>query len=371
MHHKIASLTAAALLVLAGTANAQQAKESIFSVSGFGTLGAAHSDNDQADFVSTVFHPNGAGHTHSTSVDVDTKVGLQVTASVTDKLSAVVQLISQQRYDKSYAPTLEWGNVSYQITPDFSARIGRTVWPLFLRSDTVNVGYANYSIRNSAELAAEMPNTYSDGADASYRFHFGNATNTVQALFGKSKVNYPGDGNALDVTDIMGVSNVFEYDALTVHLAYMSMRYLFIFPGGSPEKVKLPMATLGFMYDPGGWFITGDFLHAPDPYYGTMRAFSLGGGYRIGKFTPYASYSQFKQATVGSIGGEAPKDTQGTSTLGVRWDFMKNMDFKLQYDHIKSGDVATIFPISLANIQPGFLNRPSANVISAVVDFVF
>ena len=366
------SLLASAVLALLGAAaHADDAKPSMFSLSGFGTLGAAHSDNRQADFVSSVFRPNGAGYTQSTSAAVDSKLGLQVTATPTDKITAVVQLIAQQRYDDSYVPNVEWANVSYQFTPDFSARVGRVVWPLFLRSDTINVGYANYSVRSSAELAAEMPNTSSDGIDATYKFKWGDAVDSVTMLYGKSNVNYPGDGNKLKVSDIMGVSNVYESDALTVHLAYMQMKYLFVFPGGSPDKVRLPMYTAGFNYDPGAWFITGDFLHAPDPYYGRMRAFSLGGGMRFGKFTPYASYSEFKQVTVGSIGGELPHDKQSTSTVGLRWDFMKNFDLKLQYDHIKSGDVATIFPISLANIQPGFLDRPRANILSAVVDFVF
>ena len=370
MTRRLSTLACAALALVGSAARADDARPSMFSISGFGTLGAAHSNSDQADFVSSVFRPNGAGYTDKTSAAVDSKLGLQVTATPNDKITAVVQLIAQQRYDNSYVPNVEWANVSYQFTPDFSARIGRVVWPLFLRSDTINVGYSNYSVRSSAELAAEMPNTSSDGIDATYKFKLGGAVNSVTMLYGKSNVNYPGQSK-LEVSNILGVSDVYESDALTVHLAYMQMKYLFVFPGGSPDKVKLPMYTAGFNYDPGAWFVTGDFLHAPDPYYGRMRAFSFGGGVRFGKFTPYASYSEFKQVTVGSIGGSVPNDKQSTTTAGVRWDFWKNFDLKLQYDHIKSGDVATIFPISLANIQPGFLASPRASIVSLVVDFVF
>ncbi len=370
MTRSFSTFACAALALLGSTAHAEDSKTSMFSLSGFGTAGVAHSNNDQADFVSSVFRPNGAGHTRRTSMDVDTKLGVQVSARPTDKITAVVQLIAQQRYDNSYLPTVEWANVSYQITPDWSARIGRVVWPLFLRSDSINVGYSNYGIRGSAELAAEMPNTFSDGVDTTYRFKFGSAIDNVTLLYGNSGVDYPGHSK-LTVSDIVGVSNVYETDALTLHLAYMQMKYLFEYPGGSPDKVKLPMYTAGFSYDPGAWFVTGDFLHAPDPYYGRMRAFSFGGGYHFGLFTPYAAYSEFKQVTVGSIGGSAPRDKQSTTTVGLRWDFRRSFDLKLQYDHVRSGDVATIFPISLANIQPGFRDRPRVNVLSAVIDFVF
>lgn len=364
------ALAGMAFATVAGAADTDSTP-SIFSVSGFGTVGFSYSGDKEADFVSSVFHPNGAGYTRSLSTDVDTKFGLQVSAKVTDDLTGVLQLISKQRHDGSYKPTVEWANLSYQITPDLNVRIGRVVWPLFSRSDTENVGFTNYFIRNSAELAAEMPNTFSDGVDASYRFKLGGATNTVQLLFGNSKVKYPGDGLALDVTDIKGVSNVLEYGAATVHAAYMKMDYLFVFPGGPPDKVALTMKSLGATYDPGTWFVTGDILRAPDPFYGLMSAFSVGGGYRIDQFTPYINYSQFKQVSVGSIGGSVPKDKQSTASLGIRYDFMKNADLKLQYDRIKSGDVARIFPISLTNIQPGFDNRPKASVVSLVADFIF
>jgi len=42
--------------------------------SGFGTLGAVHSNNDRADFTGGFFQPNGAGYTHSWSTDVDSLI---------------------------------------------------------------------------------------------------------------------------------------------------------------------------------------------------------------------------------------------------------------------------------------------------------
>ena len=50
-----------------------------YSFNGFGTLGAVHSDEDQADFVSSwLLQPNGAGHTSEWHAGVDTKIGGQL-----------------------------------------------------------------------------------------------------------------------------------------------------------------------------------------------------------------------------------------------------------------------------------------------------
>jgi hypothetical protein len=45
----------------------------------------------------------------------------------------------------------------------------------------------------------------------------------------------------------------------------------------------------------------------------------------------------------------------------VRWDFMKNFVAKRQHDRIRSGDLATVFPISQIlpqGTQAAFLARP-------------
>ena len=52
----------------------------------------------------------------------------------------------------------------------------------------------------------------------------------------------------------------------------------------------------------------------------------------------------------------------------MRWDFVKDFDLKVQYEHIglDAGSAGT-----LSNIQPGFSPGGKVNVISATLDFVF
>jgi hypothetical protein len=54
--------------------------------------------------------------------------------------------------------------------------------------------------------------------------------------------------------------------------------------------------------------------------------------------------------------------------VGARWDFMKNVDFKVQVDHMRLGAGS---PGTLGNLQPSFQTGGTVNLISATVDFVF
>lgn len=389
------------LALVAGSASLSWAQtgstdSSMFRFSGFGTLGISHSDSSESDFSSTVFHPNGAGYTRSWSMDVDTKLGFQINADFTKDLSGVVQIISQQGYNNAYTPGIEWANVSYKLTPNLTVRGGRTVWPLLLRSETQSIGYGNPFVRNSTELLANMPNTYSDGLDVTYQFPIGPAASSIQLLYGKSDVMYPGAGptmgqNYLNLKDIKGISSVTEYGDLKVHMAYMDLKYDWLYFDYPLADVGYKTWSVGFNYDPGGWFVTADYLKALDVSYGNFTALTAGAGYRFGDWTPYVLYSSLTQDALGKDAsgqvisyGVDPGDQQIVKAIGLRWDFKKNADFKIQYEQVTQKyslsnctpsypycTMSQIFPSSLTNWTPGFISNPTANVLSLVVNFVF
>jgi hypothetical protein len=102
----------------------------------------------------------------------------------------------------------------------------------------------------------------------------------------------------------------------------------------------------------------------------------LSAGYRINKFTPYLTHSQNSS---GSFIQDSPPPTsfsiqlanrsQRTDSLGVRWDFMRNFDLKVQYDRVTLSDNSNGY---LINVPAGLtLYGTTFHVISTVVDFVF
>ena len=107
-----------------------------------------------------------------------------------------------------------------------------------------------------------------------------------------------------------------------------------------------------------------------------IGAMYISGGYRIDKFTPYLAYSQnspgsfYASSTPPTTAAiELANRSQNTISLGMRWDFMRNYDLKIQYDQVRLSNNSNGY---LVNVQPGVnLYGSKFHVISAVVDFVF
>lgn len=388
-----------------GSAWAGDTDTSIFSFSGFGTVGLVHSSEGLADFTnSPSTKPNGAGYSRNWSGDVDSRLGLQVTADLTPKLSVVLQVLSQQRYDNTYTPRVEWANVKYAFTPDLSVRVGRIAMPTFLVGEYRNVSYAVPWVRPPVELYGHMvPITSNDGVDASYRMHLGDATNTLQASYGQDEISSPNSKKPSQVKKIAGIFNTLEYGAATFRVSYQEAKltigsvndfldqYRQFGPSGVAVANKymfdsrpISLVSLGASYEPGKWFVMGEWGRGKfSSFVGTQTAWYGSGGYRMGDFTPYVVYSKStRQGDAVDPGVNSPyaaplngalnellKPATGTTrSIGSRWDFKKNAALKLQYDHVNLDARSSG---SLLNIQSGFQPGGTFHVVSATVDFVF
>jgi predicted porin len=387
-----------------------------FTFSGYGTAGVVYSDEGRADYVIDQFKPNGPGATRSWSADVDSRLGLQLTAEFHPALSAVVQVLTQQRYDNSYTPVVEWANVKWQATPDFSVRAGRVVLPIFMVTDSRRVGYANPWVRPPVEVYGMVPVTSTDGLDASYRHTFGEVTHTVQATVGRADAKFPpqpaiGTGKA-EVRDIFAAVYTLESGFFTARLNYGQAKltisayepFFAAFRQFGPQgeaiasryelnKRKVDFLGVGAVYDPGAWFLMGEWAHFDThSAVGAKTAWYVSGGYRFGKFTPYATYADLKPKGPTSdpglnLQGLPPQfaaagaqlnamlnaqlaviPRQSTATLGMRWDVLRNASLKAQWDYVRVGENSVG---TFTNFQPGFQPGGRVNLFSVALDFVF
>jgi predicted porin len=383
------------------------------SLSGYATVGLVHSSEKQADYTNGPWYkPHGAGHSSNWSADIDSRFGLQLDARLTPQLSAVLQVISQLRYDNTYTPAIEWANVKYSVTPDLSIRLGRIVMSTFLVSDYRNVGYAVPWVRPPLSLYNMMPVTSNDGVDASYRRRFGEATNTVQVFYGEGNQRSP-NGQNNPARDSWGIINMLEYGPAIFRAAYQKSsltlnqdinsffnQFRRFGPAGAVLADKYdadnkPTIFWGISasYDPGNWYLMSEVGRSKltPSFMGKQISWYASSGYRFGDVTPYVIYAKSRMlsntsdpglnvATVPPyLAGFAAglnaglnaflKPTTGTTvTLGTRWDFMKNANIKLQYEqiHLDPGSSGL-----LINLQPGFQAGGKVNVVSAAVDFAF
>jgi predicted porin len=297
-----------------------------------------------------------------------------VTADFTPQVSAIFQVDSEYRYDGSYRPEVEWFNVKYAFTPDAYVRLGRIALPTFMDSDNRDVGYSFVWVHPPVDLYHQLSIPSSDGIDAMYRSEIGEAVNIVRAISGTNKTERP--TSISKSKEMWGLFDTLEYGAATFHVSYQQRRSSTenLLTGTSGAWTLNRDVSVGAGYDPGNWFVISEWIQRRSTT--RINAMYVSGGYRINKFTPYLTYSQNSPGTF--VPGVPPQSAaaveranraQSTTGVGLRWDFMRNYDFKIQYDEVKLSDSSNGY---LINVPTGVtLYGSKFHVFSAVVDLVF
>ncbi len=388
-----------ATLPASGDANAPS-----WRLNGFGTLGVVRSDEEQADFTSGLLADEGAGYSDQWSAKVDSKVGVQLTANFSSKFQAVLQVISEQRHDGSFDPQVEWANLSYEVTPELTVRIGRTVLPTLMASEYRKVGYAMPTVRPAVEVYNLAPITNSDGIDLTYQTRWDEVTNTLHLLYGQKSTDLP-DGFDIDANNAFTLANTLEWQDTTLFASYSQAElttdvltpFFDGFRAFGPEGERLAdrfdlndttirITTIGGRYDPGNWFIMGEWAqNRSRSFVGDNRGWYLTGGVRLNALTPYLSVADLRAKGVLSHPGlpipqaeplnqalnqllEGNTGDQSRVAVGLRWDFAPSVALKIQYDHI---DLRRGTRGVLSNTQPGFEGGSDVSLFSTTVDFVF
>lgn len=310
---------------------------SVFTVNGFGTLGAVYSSEDNATYSGPGFNVRGAGADDRISTDVDTRLGVQVLGKFSDKLTATLQVIAEQDYLGTYAPHVEWANIKYEFSPDFSVRLGRTAMPSYLFSDSRKVGYAVPWVRAPHEVYNLLPITNSDGVDVAYKFRTGPVAHTLQAIYGENVADVA-EGFVGKAKHVWGVFDTLAMGDLTVKLTYQGQK-LYYNTYQLPSDLQLKPAdtdfkAVGVHYDPGQYFIGAEWAHlvVDDPMFAQdTKAWYVSGGYRFGDFTPYITIADQDPSKPGFFGGHSSE--QRSYAIGARWDFMSKFNLKAEYQY--------------------------------------
>ena len=388
------------------------------SLKGFGTLGIANSSTGNADFVSnTQLQPTGGvGRTNSLGISPDTKVGLQIDWQATSRLSITSQAISKQGMENSWVPELMLAFAKFKLLPDLDIRAGRLRPPIYMLSDYMDVNYANPWIRPPVEFYSSAAVTRMEGVDFLYRPQTGPVSWLIQPYFGTSN-NIPGiDGLSVTTKNKLG-ANIsaslsdftlragYLHDYLTIHspaitstiivpLTTLCQRYhdqaaCAMLPAIVAEGKDTSFTSVGASWDNGAYFVSGElgWRNSKSAFPPTTVGYITSGA-RFGKFTPYVMYSQSANNGPKTFtGGLAPTNAvitglyrstamdQNTKTLGLRYDVLKNVDIKAQWDRI---DTSTAYGLPgtggglFVNATPAFKNGSNAvDIFSVAVDFIF
>jgi hypothetical protein len=382
-----------------------------WSLSGFGTAGLVHANTDTADFSNSVLKASGAGASGRWSGAVDSRLGVQLDVALLPQWSAVLQVVSEQQYNNSYRPRVEWANLKYQVTPDVALRVGRVSLPVFMAAEHRKVGYVYSEVRQPVEVSGGVPITSSDGADLSWRWKTDQLRHTTRVQYGRTEMGLS-EGISLRARGIMGASHSIDVGSFSARASVIGAKVSVNFadplfnglrqfgPAGvaladryAVDNKRFSLVALGMEYDPGTWYVRAEGgRQRSQSVLGTNVGLALGAGYRWRDFTPYVGYAtvhaQTETRTSGlALAGLPPQlagagaalnaglnqllmtlPEQSTLSIGTRWDAYENIAVKLQFERVTPHGNSRG---TLINPQPGFVSDRAINVTSMTLDFVF
>jgi len=409
----IASLVA--LSFAAPAAFAQDAASSV-KISGFGTGALTWTDTDQAEFAR---FNQVSGVKKNPRTGVDSNLGLQADYAVNDWLSFTGQGLVRKDAQDDYGAELTWAFAKFKLSEALSVRVGRTALPGFMISDYRNVGYANTMLRPPQEVYSQIPLNSIDGVDVTWRREFGDTNLTVQLGFGRSAADIMG-GSRATASGMSTINLAAEHGPFTLRLAHtrakVTVENLQPFPAlqaafyGAGAALQMPQlnamgnlldyherkstfSSVGLAVDWNDIVAQSEYAQRKfDNYANGTTSWYVMGGYRFGKFLPYASHAELKTksdfantvptacpagypavctTTVQTLYGtmEALRAatlgmSQTTDSVGLRWDAFRSAAIKVQIDRVKPQG-AGLF----VNAQPGFHGPVTVGAVA--VDFVF
>lgn len=350
---------ATAALYLAGPV---QAEDSSWRFSGYGTVGAVVTDTDAVQYRSSLRQSHGADKTPD--FGVDSRLGAQLDYRLNSTFSAVAQALAARR-DGSEGPRVEWLFGQADVTSELALRAGRMVLPVFLFSDTRNVGYAQHWLRTPSEVYATYPSSSFDGGQLQWRPRWNDVNFTVQASLGKATANMYVFGVGLDmkINNLRNLNVVAETGNWTFRLGGTLTNSRLDAAGlGVLQNVKDNFYGAGMQFDDGQWLLVGEFAMRRQSQGGAANsnAAYISGGRRFGAWLPYVTLAGFDPK--GAFYATTP--TGVTTALGVRWDVLPSVALKTQFE--------SLIPTSQAYIpgQPGTVND-RFRTLSVAADFVF
>lgn len=341
-----------------------------FEIHGFLSAGYSQSSRNISD-QNIRFSDNG-------SFDSDSTIGLQTTFRINATTDVTAQLVAKGT--DNWDLEAEWAFIRYSPNDELSLRAGRLRLPLYLFSESLEVGFSYPWIRPPEEVYAIPINNY-DGVDAIYTLTFGDWVHSVQVFVGNENDNtfetqifYGGN-----ITSSLGPL-LFRVSAYTFELEFLKTELPIDLSGIKNGGDYYTMASL---YDDGNWMFIAEFsifkADKPELFRDTNAAYATLGK-RFGKFLPHftvatAATNNQPPNPVPIPGVADPSNFTGDSyTLGLRYDLSANASAKIEWNHYYNLDhTGGIW----SNLRYNNLLAPEANgvddidVIAIVIDAVF
>lgn len=333
----LSSLMGAALGVTAGAVYAEGV-----SINGFLTTSVARLDTGDVAYLNAF--------TDEARFDnIDSRLGLQFSGNINDRMSATAQLIARGRGGNENIIT-DWAFVSIAAHKDLQIRTGKLKFPTFLISDYYEVGYAYPWIRPPQELYSLNPITTLVGVDALYTVPVGKAnlllqpyvgsnrgSTTVSGMQGPAFAGYglsAGDAITFDAPVLAGINAVLNFDFGSFRAGYLQAEVDQAAFGIDGEKAGF--ASVGMTIDWRNVVVYAEYADRDVEEKAIAGAFpdQRGGyvtlGYRFDRLLPHVTYAVMDEGK-----DESALALKQTSTaVGLRYEFLDGASLKFEYQMI-------------------------------------
>ena len=358
-------------------------------INGFGTVGVTHlggEDDGRSYGISGQTNDSWRG-------DQLSKFGAQLTYGVTDTVGLTLQTTAKA-YGDEWKANLEWAYLSWQSTDNLMMRVGRLRTPVYMYSESIDVGFSYPWLRLPDEVYSQVQLSNYEGADIVYNLPLSFATLSFQLAGGiaKNRDYYIYDEEFdIDYDNVFGSSvSLATNDFGTFRVGYVeadidtdvsgSFTDIFGNPGTATllalDKDKGKFTSIGYQYDNGTWLTANEWTSRVIENDGSNStdSFYLMGGRRFGDFLAHVTYAQLDE----------DEGRQSSWTLGLNYNILptvvlkgeyKRVDTTGGYDGVFVRNAQELYDNTVYDRTNGLAGVPARNydgdIISAGVDFVF
>ena len=297
-------------------------------------------------------------------------------------------------YGDEWKANLEWAYLSWQSTDNLMMRFGRLRTPVYMYSESIDVGFSYPWLRLPDEVYSQVQLSNYEGADIVYNLPLSFATLSFQLAGGiaKNRDYYIYDEEFdIDYDNVFGSSvSLATNDFGTFRVGYVeadidtdisgSFTDIFGNPGTASllalDKDKGKFTSIGYQYDNGTWLTANEWTSRVIENDGSNStdSFYLMGGRRFGDFLAHVTYAQLDE----------DEGRQSSWTLGLNYNILptvvlkgeyKRVDTTGGYDGVFVRNAQELYDNTVYDRTNGLAGVPARNydgdIISAGVDFVF
>lgn len=299
-------------------------------INGFLSAGAAVSGSEV---------PYEGNVTEDLSFGADTVYGIQVTADLSEKMSATGQLLAKEERNVSFDVQADWLYLKYSFSDSLVGRAGKLRLPLFIASDYLEVGYAYPWISPPVAVYNQVPLNSYTGADLLFNTEAGPFELQLQSYFGNIRGEVSQWNHVVETitNNLMGVNATLTGELGSFRVGYVSTEASMIDQGGGLNPAGTAGASLfddadtsftsiGATLDWNNVVGYAEFasIKVDSPAFPDTEGWYVTAGYRMGKYLPLITLSESEPSE------PAGKD-QSTITLGLNYELSGNTVIKAEY----------------------------------------